>query len=337
MAEVSSCSAETLHSIAMTIGRGYSFGIGDRAMAVEVLMGRYIEPMTDFGFKKLFVEAENKEILIDMLNAFLGYSGDDCIESVEVLTSEALGKSMRDRRAIFDLYCRSLRGEYFVVEMQRCFQYHYVERAFFYSARAFDQQSKQGDWDYKLDSVCSINLLGFHLSRTPGKRPLKEGKYFYSYRFVEDDDPTDILPFHRLIFVELGGLQKQLSRDSSRLEKWVYMLKHISTWDEPPPYYRQDRVFDRFFEHAEVAQYNTAERLVYERSLRELRDEYAISETHYKEGVKKGFNQGIEQGIERGQKRQMQKILTNLRAMGRDDAEICQILGIESIEALDES
>ncbi|TAG88295.1 MAG: hypothetical protein EAZ20_00215, partial [Bacteroidetes bacterium] len=35
-------------------------------------MGKYINPFTDFGFKKLFGEEANKDLLIDFLNALLG-------------------------------------------------------------------------------------------------------------------------------------------------------------------------------------------------------------------------------------------------------------------------
>ena len=34
-------------------------------------MSRYINPYTDFGFKRLFGEEANKDLLIDFLNTFL--------------------------------------------------------------------------------------------------------------------------------------------------------------------------------------------------------------------------------------------------------------------------
>ena len=36
-----------------------------------ILEDRYINPLTDFGFKKLFGEEANKELLTDFLNQIL--------------------------------------------------------------------------------------------------------------------------------------------------------------------------------------------------------------------------------------------------------------------------
>lgn len=253
------------------------------------MVGRYIEPMTDFGFKKIFAEPENSDILIDLLNTLLGYSGDEMIKDIQYLSPEIMGKSENDRRVYFDLYCQSQKGEYFIVEMQRTLQTNYVDRAFFYSTRSFEQQSRKGEWRYKLAPVCSINLLGFNLSQTPGQRPLTDDKYFYSYRLVEDNDPTDILSLYRIVFVELGALNKSPDKHSSRLEKWVYAMKHIAEWHEKPESYREDSIFDRFFQKSEVAQYSYEERLLYEGSLRNLRDEYNILQTKLEMEHEKGW------------------------------------------------
>jgi hypothetical protein len=37
----------------------------------EIVKARYINPYTDFGFKKLFGEEANKDLLIDFLNQLL--------------------------------------------------------------------------------------------------------------------------------------------------------------------------------------------------------------------------------------------------------------------------
>jgi hypothetical protein len=37
----------------------------------DILKGKYIDPFTDFGFKKLFGEDCNQELLLDFLNEVL--------------------------------------------------------------------------------------------------------------------------------------------------------------------------------------------------------------------------------------------------------------------------
>lgn len=51
--------------------------------------GKYINPFTDFGFKKIFGEEANKDLLIDFLNTLLGSA--DKIISITYLKNEHLG------------------------------------------------------------------------------------------------------------------------------------------------------------------------------------------------------------------------------------------------------
>jgi hypothetical protein len=69
---------------------------------------RYINPFTDFGFKKLFGTEFNKELLIDFLNQVL--SDKEKILDLSYLNNEQLGIIEADRKAIFDLYCENEKG-----------------------------------------------------------------------------------------------------------------------------------------------------------------------------------------------------------------------------------
>ena len=62
---------------------------------------RYINPYTDFGFKKLFGTEMNKDLLINFLNA-LPSMGSRQIADVEYMNSEHLGDGYGDRRAVFE-------------------------------------------------------------------------------------------------------------------------------------------------------------------------------------------------------------------------------------------
>nr|WP_205959811.1 PD-(D/E)XK nuclease family transposase [Flammeovirga aprica] len=64
---------------------------------------RYINPFTDFGFKKIFGEESSKEILIDFLNSVL--PAKDHIYDLTYKQTEHLPKNDTDRKAIYDLYC----------------------------------------------------------------------------------------------------------------------------------------------------------------------------------------------------------------------------------------
>ena len=92
---------------------------------------KYINPFTDFGFKKLFGTEFNKEILIDFLNQVLG--GKEWIQDLTYLNTENLGNTEADRKAIFDLYCENKTGEKFIIELQNAEQLYFKDRSMFYS------------------------------------------------------------------------------------------------------------------------------------------------------------------------------------------------------------
>ena len=62
----------------------------------------------------------------------------------------------------------------------------------------------------------------------------------------------------------------------------------------------QGRVFERLFQTAEIAKFNTQERREYEQSSNAYRDIKNGMDTAKREGIKEGIKQGLEQGIKQG-------------------------------------
>ena len=103
---------------------------------------RYVNPFTDFGFKKLFGEEPNKDLLLDFLNAVLEKQ-EGRIVNLTYLKNEHLGRSQLDRKAIFDLYCENDKGEKFIVEMQKSKQKFFKDRSVYYAT--FPHRSRTND------------------------------------------------------------------------------------------------------------------------------------------------------------------------------------------------
>ena len=103
---------------------------GEKNMLVDITE-RYINPYTDFGFKKLFGTELNKDLLISFLNALL--NGEQEITDLTYLNSEHLGDGHSDRRAVFDVYCQLADGKKFIVEMQKAEQAYFKDRSIYYS------------------------------------------------------------------------------------------------------------------------------------------------------------------------------------------------------------
>ena len=60
---------------------------------------RYINPFTDYGFKKLFGEEPNKDLLLDFLNVLLKEEQGE-IKDITYLKNEQLGTGEMDRKAV---------------------------------------------------------------------------------------------------------------------------------------------------------------------------------------------------------------------------------------------
>ena len=126
---------------------------------IEEQRERYINPYTDFGFKKLFGTAMNKELLISFLNAL--FNGKENIKDITYLPSERFG-IYGNRRAIFDVYCENENGDNFIVEMQNAYQQFYKDRSVFYSTFPIQDQARLGDdWNYELKKVYTVGILNF--------------------------------------------------------------------------------------------------------------------------------------------------------------------------------
>lgn len=81
----------------------------------EIVKARYINPLIDWGFKRLFGSEVNKDILIEFLKViFPEYE----IEDITYIPAEQLGLMEEDRKAVFDVICRAKDGKDFLVEMQ---------------------------------------------------------------------------------------------------------------------------------------------------------------------------------------------------------------------------
>ena len=123
---------------------------------------RYISLLTDFGFKRIFGTAMNKDLLICFLNSL--FNGRQVVKDVSYLNPEHVGDVYTDRKDIFDVYCEGENGEKFIVEMQNAYQAYFKDRSLFYSTFPIREQAPKGnDWDFKFNHVYTIALLNFNM------------------------------------------------------------------------------------------------------------------------------------------------------------------------------
>ena len=130
-------------------------------------MGRFINPFTDVGFKRIFGQSVHKDLLIDFLNNLL--EGEKQIKDISFLDKELLPEFQGDRGTIYDIYCTTESGEEFIVEMQNCEQAYIRERAIYYLCRAMSRQGERGaNWKFNLKAVYGIFFLNFEMKDSEG-------------------------------------------------------------------------------------------------------------------------------------------------------------------------
>jgi predicted transposase/invertase (TIGR01784 family) len=160
--------------------------------------GRYIDPLVDFAFKKIFGSEPNKDLLIAFLNEV--FRGRKHIVDLVYNKNEHPGDLGDEGAAIFDLLCTGGDGEQFIIEVQRGRQGYFKERALFYTSRLTSNQAPKGkrsDWAYNLTEVYLIALLeDFTLEVSPANEYLHDiclcnrdtGEIFYDklgYTYIE--------------------------------------------------------------------------------------------------------------------------------------------------------
>ena len=255
---------------------------------------RYINPYTDFGFKKLFGTEMNKDLLISFLNAL--FSGDSKeIEDVQYLNGENLGEGYGDRRSVFDVYCMAKDGSRFIVEMQKAEQEYFKDRSIYYATTPIRQQAQKGKWDYRLEDVYTIGILNFEFPH--GEYPADSYRHEIKLKDVEDNHIFyDKLTF---VYLEMPKFTKTEDELETMFDKWMFVLHNLYRLLERPKAL-QDRIFQKLFEQAEIARYSESERRQYEESKKVFWDNYSVMKTAENKGIRKGLEQGRAEGLEQG-------------------------------------
>ncbi|NDV58676.1 Rpn family recombination-promoting nuclease/putative transposase [Bacteroides sp. 519] len=261
-------------------------------MGSEGLIEKYINPYTDFGFKKLFGTELNKDLLISFLNSLL--PDGQVIKDVTYLNAEQLGTLEADRRAVFDVYCENEQGEKFLVEMQKGEQQFFKDRSLFYTTFPIREQAVKGrSWNYELKAVYTVGILNFAFDNN-------SNDYFHhEVKLVDMGTQEVFYDKLTLIYLEMPKFNKTEYELENMFDKWMFVLRNLSRLMERPAAL-QERIFTRLFEAAEIARFNRKELVEYEDSLKNFRDWYSVMETSLNKGRAEGLAEGLEKGLEKG-------------------------------------
>ncbi|MBK8808389.1 MAG: PD-(D/E)XK nuclease family transposase [Bacteroidales bacterium] len=250
---------------------------------------KYINPFTDYGFKKLFGEEINKDLLVDFLNELLKEEQGQ-IKNLTYLKTEQLGVTDIDRKAIFDLYCENEKGEKFIVELQKSKQNFFKDRTLYYSTFPIREQAKRADWDYELKAVYTIAILDFIFDSDKNETE----KFRYDVKLIETETHKVFYDKLTFIYLEMPKFTKTVEELKTRFDKWLFVIKNLNKLDRVPDKLKE-QIFEKVFETAEIARFTPEQVRSYEDSLKYYRDLKNSLDTAKEEGIIEGIEKGIEQ------------------------------------------
>ena len=250
-------------------------------------MSKYINPYTDFGFKKLFGTEANKDILIDFLNELV--NKEHKIKDLTFKNTETFGALAEDRKAIFDIYCETENGEKIIIEMQKAKINFFKDRAVFYTTFPIKEQAEKGKWDFKLKPVYCIAILDFEFDKKTANNDYLN-KVSLKNQYCEEF--YDKLKY---IFIEMPRFNKKESELTTHFEKWLYFIKNLVDFEDIPSVLKEP-VFEKGFETARVSALDKPQYKEYEQSLLQYWDMTSAIDTAFDDGEKKGFEKGIQKG-----------------------------------------
>ena len=293
-------------------------------------MGKFINPFTDYGFKKIFGQEVSKELLIEFLNDLL--EGERVITDLTFLNNEQLPEYPGDRIAIYDIYCTTDTGEKIIVEMQNRSQVYFKERALYYLSHAIVRQGVKGEsWKFDIKAVYGVFFINFLLD---------ENHKLRTDVILTDRDTGKLFSDKlRQIFIALPLFNKTEAECETDFERWIFVLNNMETLNRMP-FKAQKAVFEKLEEIVDVHSLSEEDRVRYENSVNAYRDylatiDYAAKkgvEEGFEDGLQKGIQEGIQEGIRKGQQEKALEIARSMKAMGMTSEQIMKVTGLSLTE-----
>jgi len=231
---------------------------------------RYINPKTDFAFKKIFGSTGSLGILRSFLNAVL-YEGSPRIVSLEIVDPysiprlEGMKDSYLDVRAVLD------DGQHVIIEMQVLNIPGMEKRVLYNAAKEYSNQLIKGQ-DYRmLNPVIALTLTDFIMF------PDLEDQVISRFALMEKNKliaypEGDV----ELVFVELPKFRTGLEELRTLTDKWLYFVASAAELESVPPKLSAVNEIGDAFEIAEMARLTPDEDHRLELKLRWIADQKMI-------------------------------------------------------------
>ena len=277
---------------------------------------RFINPKTDFAFKKIFGDEQNKEILISFLNAIL-YQGNSAIESLEILNPYQSPKIRGVKDTYLDIRAKLNNEQTVIIEMQVLNVEGFEKRILYNAAKAYSIQLDTGVDYTLLNPVIALTITDFemfpNLDKVISRFVLKERDYLVDYLIYDIE----------LVFVELPKFSKKLEKLETLTDKWIYFLKNAKSLEVVPEPMGEVQAIKKAFEVANRADLTREE-------LEDL-EHQEIYIQDQRNAITKAVKQAVSQAVSQAMKEKALEIAKGLLDV-LDEATIAQTTGLSMEE-----
>ena len=231
---------------------------------------RFIDPRTDFAFKKIFGSAGHEKVLISLLNAFL-YEGRNEITDIQLQDPYNVPRLKGMKDSYLDVRLRQSDGRWILVEMQVLNVPGFEKRVLYNLAKQYSNQMVKGDNYDTLDPVVALTITDFMMfddcPDITSRYHLKEKKRLTSYL----DDAVE------LVFVELPKFKKSHEEARQLHEKWLCFLREARNLQAVPKSLKKVPEIEEAFAIANYANLSEQEEWELMQKLHWLSDQKKLS------------------------------------------------------------
>ena len=276
----------------------------------------FINPKTDFAFKKIFGSEQSKGILISFLNGIL-YAGDSIIEDLIILDPHQAPKILGIKSSYLDVKARLSNGNWVIIEMQVLNVEGFEKRVLYNATKTYSAQLRKGDEYEVLSPVIALTITDFEMfddiDRPISRFILKEKENSVEYPISDLE----------LVFIELPKFKTALSDLETLADKWIYFLQNAKDLTVVPASMGAIEEIQQAFDIANEAGLSPTELDLLERQLMYIQDQRGAVTYAKKVARKEALDEGRKEGGQAMQRSIAQKLLATL-----DDATISQITGL---------
>ncbi|MEQ9369510.1 MAG: Rpn family recombination-promoting nuclease/putative transposase [Coleofasciculus chthonoplastes F3-SA18-01] len=280
----------------------------------------FINPKTDFAFKKIFGSEQNPEILISFLNSLL-YGGHPRITELEIINPYLAPKIQGIKDTFLDVKAKLTDETTVIIEMQVLNLSGFEKRILYNAAKAYSIQLEPGDDYTLLNPVIALTLTDFEMFED---LPQVISNFVLKEKNILTDYPINDL---ELVFVELPKFTKELDELETLADKWIYFIKCARGLETIPEAMAQVPEIRKAFEVANQANLTREELEALEQREMYIHDQRNAIKLALRQGIQVGREQGIQVGREQGIQESKLEMARKMLGVVDEDT-ISQITGL---------